>query len=88
MILLFDKLKKEKLKTRKLLKRGGWLNLLKKENLWRKSFYPTLLNEVLKVCKKWYLLMLQVVKTKRNKRSGGCILQIFIRNTFKTWNAM
>ena len=27
-------------------------------------------------------------KTTRNKRSGGCILQIFIRSSFKTWNTM
>ena len=29
-----------------------------------------------------------IIKTKRNKRSGGSILQIFIRSTFKTWNTM
>ena len=27
-------------------------------------------------------------KTKRNKRSGGCMLQFFIRSTFKTGNKM
>ena len=27
-------------------------------------------------------------KTTRNKRSGGCILQIFIKGTSKTWDTM
>ena len=49
-----------------------WVDLLKKENLWQKYFYQTLLNEVLKVCKKRYLLMLKLIKTTRSKRSGGC----------------
>ena len=26
----------------------------------------------------------KLTKTKRNKRSGGCILQIFIKSNFKT----
>ena len=45
-----------------------------------------MLNEVLKVCEKWYLLMWRSIKSTRSKRSGSCILQIFIRSTFKTWN--
>ena len=49
-----------------------WVDLLKKKNLGQKSFYQTLLNEVLKFCKKWYLLMLKLIKTTRSKRSGGC----------------
>ena len=36
---------------------GGWVNPLKKENLWRKSFLQIILKEVLKICEKWYLLM-------------------------------
>ena len=28
----------------------------------------------------------KLIKTTRDKRSGGSILQIFIRRTFKTWN--
>ena len=30
----------------------------------------------------------KAIKTKRNKRCDGSILQIFIRSTFKTWNTM
>ena len=29
-----------------------------------------------------------IPQTSRNKRYSGCILQIFIRNTFKTWNTV
>ena len=36
---------------------GIWLNPLNKENSWQKSFFQILLNEVLKNCEKWYLLM-------------------------------
>ena len=60
-----------------------WVNLLKKENSWRKSLFQIVLNEVLKTCEKSYLLMQKLVKTTRNKRSSDCILQIFIRSTFK-----
>ena len=35
---------------------GVWMNPLKKGNLWQKSFCQ-MLNEVLKICEKWYLLM-------------------------------
>ena len=35
---------------------GGWVNLLKKGNSWWKSFFQIMLNEVLKICEKWYLL--------------------------------
>ena len=61
---------------------------IKKENSWWKYFFQILLNKVLKICEKWYLLMQKRIKTKRNKRSGGYFLQIFIRSIFKTWNAM
>ena len=37
--------------------RGGSVNPLEKENLWRKFFVPMMLNEVLKIFEKWYLLM-------------------------------
>ena len=38
----------------------------------------------------WKLIPADVKANKktRNKRSGGCILQIFIRCTFKDWNIM
>ena len=36
---------------------GGWVNLLKKGNLWGKSFFQTMLYEALKISEKWYLLM-------------------------------
>ena len=39
---------------------GVWVNSLKKGNLWQKSFYQIMLNEVLK-------------EVTRNKRSGGFI---------------
>ena len=68
--------------------RGVWVGLLKEKDLWQKSFYQTLLNEVLKICKKWCLLMLKLIKTTRYKRFGGCILHIFKRSTFETWNTM
>ena len=54
--------------------------------MWRKSFLRIIWNEVLKICEKWYLLMEKLIKTTRDERSGGSILQIFIRHTFKTWN--
>ena len=67
---------------------GGWVNTLKKETLRQKIFFQTMLNKVLKTCEKWHLLMQKLIKTTRNKRSSDCILQIFIRSTFKTWNTM
>ena len=30
--------------------------------------------------------MQKLIETTKNKRSGGSVLQIFIRRTFKTWN--
>ena len=62
----------------------------KKENSWRKSVFQIMLNEVLKICEKWYLLKNKnIIRTAINKRSGGCIfLSVFIRNTFKIWNIM
>ena len=66
---------------------GVWVNPLKKENLWPKSILQIMLNEVQIICEKWYLLMgKKLIKATKNKRSGGCILEMFIRSTFKTWN--
>ena len=42
-----------------------------------------MLNEVLKNCEKWYLLMKKLIKTTRNKRSGGSILQNFYNMYFQ-----
>ena len=53
---------------------GVWVNLLKRENLWRKSFFLIMVNEALKSCKKSN----KMCKTARNKTAGSCILQIFI----------
>ena len=69
------------------VKKGVWVNPLKKENLGWKSFFQIMLNEVLKMCEKWYLLMWKLIQITRNKRSSGCILQIFI-STSKTWNTV
>ena len=41
--------------------RGVWLNLLNKENSWRKSFLQLMLNDVLKNCQKWYLLIWKLI---------------------------
>ena len=38
---------------------------VKKENLWQKTFYETLLNEVLKIWKKW---LPPDVKANKNKK--------------------
>ena len=38
---------------------GGLGESVKKENLWQKSFLKKILNEVLKICEKWYLLKLK-----------------------------
>ena len=35
----------------------GWVNPLRKEHFCRKSFFQLMLNEILKNCEKWYLLM-------------------------------
>ena len=32
---------------------SGWVNPFKKDNLWRKSFFQIMLNEVLKIYEKW-----------------------------------
>ena len=45
-----------------------------------------MLREVLKIFEKCYLLMQKLIKTTKNKPSGGCIFQVFTRSTFKTWN--
>ena len=70
---------------------GGLVNPLKKkirhENLfpdnteWSWKTLCKIISDDIRWCKSYY-------KTTRNKRCGGCILQIFIRSTFKTWNAM
>ena len=42
---------------------GGnvWVNALKNEGLWQKSFFKQCtLNEILKICEKWYLLEVKV----------------------------
>ena len=65
---------------------GGLSESVKKENSRRKSFLGIIQNEFLKICEKWYLLMWKLIKATRNKRSGGSILQIFVRHTFRTWN--
>ena len=44
---------------------GVWMNPLKKGNLWQKPFCQ-MLNEVLKICEKWYLL--DVKANKNNKK--------------------
>ena len=68
---------------------GVWVNPLKKENLWPKSILQIMLNEVQIICEKWYLLMgKKLIKATKIKRSSGCILEMFIRSTFKTWNTM
>ena len=36
---------------------GVWVNPLKKENLLPISIFQVMLNEVLIICEKWYLLM-------------------------------
>ena len=61
---------------------------VKIDNLWQKSFLQIMMTEVLKICEKWYLLMQKLIKETRNGRSGGSILHIFIRHTFKTWNTI
>ena len=65
---------------------GGLSESVKKENLWWKSFSWIIWNEFLKICEKWYLLMEKLIKATRNKRSGGSILQVFVRQTFRTQN--
>ena len=48
-----------------------------------------MLNEVLKIFGKIIPADLRkLIKTKGNKRSGGSILQIFIRSTLKTWKTV
>ena len=48
-------------------------------------FLQIMMNEVLKSCEKWYLLMYKFIKTNK---SGVSILKFFIRHTFKTWNTI
>ena len=52
---------------------GGGVNLLKNENLWWQSFFEIMLNEVLKICEKWYLQIF----TKKLIGWGGIIWVIF-----------
>ena len=40
-----------------------------------------MLNEVLKIGEKCYLMMEKLIKTTRNKDLGSCILKFFIRST-------
>ena len=40
-----------------------------------------MLNEVLKIGEKCYLMMEKLIKTTRNKDLGSCILKNFIRST-------
>ena len=62
--------------------KGVWLNPLRKGNSWRKSFFQIMPNEALKICKKWYLLMENLIKITKNKRSSDCILQFVIRSSY------
>ena len=45
-----------------------WVNPLKKENSWQKSFFQIMLNEVLKICKKWYPVSADVKANIQNKK--------------------
>ena len=47
-----------------------------------------MLNDVLKFVKEDICWCKSYCITTRNKLSGGCVLQIFTRSTFKTWNKM
>ena len=58
---------------------GALTESAKKENLGQKYFFQILLNKVLKTCEKWYLLLRKLIKTKRNKRSGGWYLTNFYK---------
>ena len=58
---------------------GGWVNPLKK-NSWRKSFLQIILNEVLKICEKWYMFWCKLIKTTRNIRSGGALSYKFFKD--------
>ena len=57
---------------------GSSSEFLKKGTFVIKICFSDMLNEVLKICEKWYLLMEKLVKTI-NKRSNGCILQIIYK---------
>ena len=61
---------------------GSLSESVKKRKFVTKYFFQITLNEVLKTHKKLYRLMQKLIKI-RNKMSCNCILQIFIRRTFK-----
>ena len=67
-------------------KTDSWLSeSVKIENSWRKSFLKIEWSSKTL----WKMISADVKrKTTRNKRSGGSILQIFIRRTSKTLNAI
>ena len=64
---------------------GVWVNPLKKkiryENLFRDNT-----EWISKNLRKMISADVKANKRTRNKRSGGSILQMFIRRTFRTWN--
>ena len=63
---------------------GFMIESVKKKNLWRNFFFPA--NVEYSAKNLWK--MISADETSRSKRYSGCILQIFIRSTFKTWNTM
>ena len=58
----------------------AFVNPLIKKNLWRKSFFQIMLNEVLKICQKWYLL---VKANKRKKQWIKDLVALSLTNFFK-----
>ena len=62
---------------------GGWVNLLKRKICY-KNLFPV--NVEWSAENLWK--MISADETSRTKRYSGCILQIFIRSAFKTWNTM
>ena len=67
---------------------GGLSESVKEENLWQKYFFSDIFEWSSKNLWKMTPVDVKANKTKRNKRSGGFILQFFIRSTFKTWDTM
>ena len=63
----------------------GLSESVKKENLWWKYFFSDNVEWISKyLCK----MTSDVKANLNNNRSGGSILKVFIRSTFKTWNTL
>ena len=65
-----------------------WVNLLKKENLWQKSFFQIMWNEVLKSCRKMISADIKTNVKQEIKELVAVSYKFSLKYLQKTWNTI